>query len=1137
VVYSTAVEVWTDINNATTVEHILTILSDAETQQNPIKLDASDLKNLATSQSVNTGGKNVLLYSGDIGTSSAKNIALSIVTSDSTVQVIDNVDAGILADSEEFKASVLRSLDFNAQENTKFFFGTSEADGTRITNGLWDDLSDSFVSDNASGDVRVISPFSVNSSVFSQTELPKLLADSGVTHINGVAKADISSANGGALNAVKQWSATDLIEMDATQTGVGKTGSQLLGESSGWADLKASIDADGILTKSAMDIAGKAAKTIFVVSMISLFADIEEGYANNGTQGAADVVGQFIVDETNGNIAFAIAAGAILAVLAVVPFSVPVLVGAAIVFIGGTAGELLLTDYIASIDIGKHLGIAEDDPRVVNYVLDGQSQTLAVDDIYVDGYHVYGNDFWTDPIDFTPNLVQGVDTITGTSQDDLVLGGLNAEHLDGGSNDDTIIGDAGNDTIIASEGDDVIDGGADIDTLDFRPLDAGLDNAVNVDLAAGTAHINYLLALDDDYLVYNVENVIGGGNDDTISGSFAANVLAGGLGEDVLSGAVGDDFFVMQYEEGSIIDTVVDEITDFKVGGEADKIVLDGFGGVVKMSDLAANAEQDGADVVLHFDNYYDILVRNITIAALLDPDNFADPSNFSGFNGSMMPDGGSGSLLVDDINGNVVDGTAVGNSITTAYIDGDGDSVGTGDDIIIGGGGNDAMYGYAGNDTYIINYAAGISEGIDTIYDYDPVNGGNDAILINGVDNVYMNIGGRYSRELYIYDVRDGVYSGNYIKVVNQFHSSYPEYGVETVNGIAVKNAGLPLIGLPNFSQTLKATNYNDTIDGGNLNDKMYGYAGDDTYTFKFGDGIDTIYDYDAVNGGNDSVELTGVDEQTYMNRSGYDLYIYHVKEGVYSGHYIKVVNQFHPSYPEYGIETVNGVAVKNVGLDIKGLAGYSTTLTGTDFNDTLDGGDLNDTLSGGLGDDTYVLGENYAAEYIVDSGGQDVIQMEGIAFTDIFFNVSGNNLNIGTTQGTSAVIANQYNGAVTGQIEALEAGGQSFGLTGGLTVSRNGGDGSIYGTQFDDVVDGSQGGSNNLYGGAGVDEYVWGLGGGWDNIHDSGTNTLTLLGAEAEFNINTSGVDATITVLGSIENLDIFNYSSNDWTIAYTG
>lgn len=67
--------------------------------------------------------------------------------------------------------------------------GVIDADGIR-TPGMWDIVSKN-LADNAFGAVRTISPFAIDGSVFSQTELPALLANPNVTSINGIARTTL----------------------------------------------------------------------------------------------------------------------------------------------------------------------------------------------------------------------------------------------------------------------------------------------------------------------------------------------------------------------------------------------------------------------------------------------------------------------------------------------------------------------------------------------------------------------------------------------------------------------------------------------------------------------------------------------------------------------------------------------------------------------------------------------------------------------------------------------------------------------------------------------------------------------------------------------------------------------------------
>ena len=61
--------------------------------------------------------------------------------------------------------------------------------------------------------------------------------------------------------------------------------------------------------------------------------------------------------------------------------------------------------------------------------------------------------------------VANVEHATGSSGDDTLTGGTNANEIDGGAGNDSLLGEAGNDTIMGGDGVDRIDGGTEIDRL------------------------------------------------------------------------------------------------------------------------------------------------------------------------------------------------------------------------------------------------------------------------------------------------------------------------------------------------------------------------------------------------------------------------------------------------------------------------------------------------------------------------------------------------------------------------------------------------------------------------------------------------------------------------------------------------
>jgi Ca2+-binding RTX toxin-like protein len=125
----------------------------------------------------------------------------------------------------------------------------------------------------------------------------------------------------------------------------------------------------------------------------------------------------------------------------------------------------------------------------------------------------------------------GNDTIVGGSLNDTIWGDSGNDIVMGGAGNDRLLGGNGADTLVGGAGDDHLDGGSNNDTVDYTTATA----AVTIDLGAGTA------TGDGTDTILNVENAIGSGLDDLITGSSAANVLTGGAGNDTISGAAGND--------------------------------------------------------------------------------------------------------------------------------------------------------------------------------------------------------------------------------------------------------------------------------------------------------------------------------------------------------------------------------------------------------------------------------------------------------------------------------------------------------------------------------------------------------------------------------------------------------------------
>jgi Ca2+-binding RTX toxin-like protein len=122
------------------------------------------------------------------------------------------------------------------------------------------------------------------------------------------------------------------------------------------------------------------------------------------------------------------------------------------------------------------------------------------------------------------------DSITGNASNNKITGNAGADTLIGGAGDDVF--DMGTSTVLA--GADVISGGLGVDTVDYSARTGDLTVALDGTATSGEA--TELATLNTD-----LENVLGGAGDDSLTGNASNNELVGGLGDDHLYGMAGDD--------------------------------------------------------------------------------------------------------------------------------------------------------------------------------------------------------------------------------------------------------------------------------------------------------------------------------------------------------------------------------------------------------------------------------------------------------------------------------------------------------------------------------------------------------------------------------------------------------------------
>ncbi|WAP68664.1 calcium-binding protein [Jiella pelagia] len=226
----------------------------------------------------------------------------------------------------------------------------------------------------------------------------------------------------------------------------------------------------------------------------------------------------------------------------------------------------------------------------------------------------------------------GDDRLRGLGGNDILIGGLDEDDLDGGAGNDTFLADA-------DGANDRYDGGANIDTMDFSAMTAGLTVNLVVQTATSTQigsdsleSIERVLGGEGNDAIFGNANTVflsGNGGADILTGGTGNNSLFGGLGNDILrgmggndflNGAVGDD----RLEGGAGNDIFVfgngfgdDVVTDFDEFSAAEKIDLSAVTGITSFVDLQANhLSQVGANAVIT-DGVNTITLNNVLIGNL----------------------------------------------------------------------------------------------------------------------------------------------------------------------------------------------------------------------------------------------------------------------------------------------------------------------------------------------------------------------------------------------------------------------------------------------------------------------------------------------------------------------------------------
>lgn len=189
------------------------------------------------------------------------------------------------------------------------------------------------------------------------------------------------------------------------------------------------------------------------------------------------------------------------------------------------------------------------------------------------------------------------DVLTGSSANDELHGGPGADVISGGAGDDKLVGDAGNDTLngeagndtfddgdldsyfasgteVKGAGGDIMNGGTGTDTVTYTERVNPVTVTICMDAAKLTGNTTLTAAncTDSDGesgeadKIVNITHVIGGADNDTLTGSTGDDTLEGGAGNDTLHGGAGSD-------------TLFGDANDDNLYGDAGDDYLDGGAG------------------------------------------------------------------------------------------------------------------------------------------------------------------------------------------------------------------------------------------------------------------------------------------------------------------------------------------------------------------------------------------------------------------------------------------------------------------------------------------------------------------------------------------------------------------------------
>jgi Ca2+-binding RTX toxin-like protein len=659
------------------------------------------------------------------------------------------------------------------------------------------------------------------------------------------------------------------------------------------------------------------------------------------------------------------------------------------------------------------------------------------------------------------------DTLTGDAGVNILIGNAGADKLTGNAGDDLLVGGAGADQLF---------GGAGIDTAAYVDSTSGVVAnmtlpATNTGDAAGDTYNlieNLAGSAFADTLTGNaLANTLNGlSGNDTLNGMNGVDVLIGGIGSDVLDGGAGIDtasyLTALVGVAASLQDASIntgDALGDSYIAIE--NLEGSGFGDTLSGDGAANTVSGLGGDDVLIGGAGADVLdgglgldtasYRNaataVSVSLLTPASNSGEAVGDSYLSVENLEGSGFGDVLTGDGGANTLSGLAGDDTLHG----------GAGSDVLVGGVGGDSLDGGLGLDLASYETAlAGVIASLQT-----PASNSGDA-----VGDTYMAVEGL--RGSLFADILVGDAGDNWLQGLA---------GGDALNGL----------------------DGNDVLEGGEGGDVLAGGNGVDTASYA--NAKSSI----ALVGTPDGVRANLTDASLNLGEAAGDVYLF-IENLSGSAWYDELT----------GDGASNRLSGMAGGDDLRGLAG----------DDVLDGGGGADKLDGGLGSDTATY--EFATAGVIanlaapagnsgEAAGDTYVSIEnltGSAFNDTLWGDAGGNLLMGgagadklfgqngddllvggvgadTLNGGLGTDTASYGWATAGVTANLtssalnlgEAAGDTYASIENLTGSNF--DDRLLGTATANTLEGG-GGSDELWGMAGADSFIFRQGFGQDVVKD---------------------------------------------------